>query len=265
VSQSGSNPCRATATVRYLVSLRFVFSTHSTCYYLLIHNAELLSNVMTNVEYFNDHKAPTEDKPSWIPWDVPGWNRDKEFKEHGDPGRQRLTQYAGTRPYLRHGENSADDHRDWYHKRNFTLILVNANANNVNFPGSNFASGSIPNPKSPQPVTTIISGSTWIMCAVSVRGQQRFKFRGNINGYCWDGQSTSSAASGHFTRQRYFGCRIDFVGAAFVNRKRAEPIGYFHDEAVYGIERVDDAETIVVDVPVADAMLPNSKFSFPLS
>ncbi|EUC31438.1 hypothetical protein COCCADRAFT_6685 [Bipolaris zeicola 26-R-13] len=45
---------------------------------------------------------------------------------------------------LRHGENSADDHRDWYHKRNLALILVNANANNVNFPGSNFASSYSP-------------------------------------------------------------------------------------------------------------------------
>src|SRR5690242_4429047 len=92
--------------------------------------------------------------PSWVPWDVTGWNRDKNFKEHGDPGRQRLTRYTDTRPYLRHGENSADDQLDWYHKRNFTLILVNAK-NNVDFPGSNFAAGSIPNPKSPKPVSTL--------------------------------------------------------------------------------------------------------------
>lgn len=221
----------------------------------------------TNVEYFNTYGTPTEDNPSWVPWDAAGWNRDKEFKEHGDPGRQRLTEYPDTRPYLRHGENSGNDHEDWYHKRNFTLFLVNANANNVNLPGSNFASGSID--KSAKPATTTVTGTAWIMCAVSLRGQQRFKFRKgvNINGYCWDGVSRKAAAGGHFQRHIYFGCKIDFVGATFANvpTKRSEPIGYFHDEAVYGIERVNDVKPIEVDIPIADAILPDSRFSFPLS
>ncbi|KAF9696815.1 hypothetical protein EKO04_005158, partial [Ascochyta lentis] len=228
--------------------------------------SELLSSVATNVEYFKKHGSPTEDKPSWIPLDANEWSRDKEFREHGGPGCQRLTRHANTRPYLRHGENGADDHKDWYRKRNFTLIFVNANANKVNFPGSNFASDSVD--KSSEPATTTVSGSAWMMCAVSLRGQQCFQFKkgANVDRYCWDGQTTSAAAGGQFQRQEYSGCKIDFVDAAFANvQRRAEPIGYSHDEAVYGIERVDDAEPIVVDVPVADAMLPGSRVCFPLS
>lgn len=220
----------------------------------------------TNVEYFNEYGSPTEDNPSFVPWSEGGWNRAGGFKVGNPDGRQRITRYTDTRPYLRGGQNSADDHLDWYHKRNFTLFLVNANANTVNLPGSNFNAGTI---TGTNPATTVVTGSAWIICAVSLRGQKRFQFKKGtgINGYCWDGQSTYAELQGHFQRARYFGCKIDFVGAAFVvgSRKRAEPIGYFHDEAVYGIERVPDAETIVVDIPVADAMLPDSRTSFPLS
>jgi hypothetical protein len=55
------------------------------------------------------------------------------------------------------------------------------------------------------------------------------------------------------------------VGAAFVNKKRSVPIGYFHDEAVYGVEMVEDEEPLIVEVPVADVPLPDSRTSFPVS
>ena len=106
------------------------------------------------------------------------------------------------------------------------------------------------------------------MCAVSLRGQDRFKFKNNYNGYCWDGQTTkiAIASSGlNFQRLVYKKCKIDFVGAAFVNKKRSVPIGYFHDEAVYGVEMVEDEEPLIVEVPVADVPLPDSRTSFPVS
>lgn len=92
-----------------------------------------------------------------------------------------------------------------------------------------------PNAKSVPP-TLAISGTTWIMCAVSLRGQDRFKFRG-YNAYCWDGRTVSSALEG----------------------------AYLHDEAVYGVEYVDEVEAIGVDIPFADGVLPDSRTGFPVS
>ena len=116
------------------------------------------------------------------------------------------------------------------------------------------------------PASDTVCDAAWIICAVSLRGQQRFKFAGNINGYCWDGTSTTPITNTPFRRLTYFGCKIDFVGAVFSNKKkRVEPIGYFYDEPVYDVERVQDAEPIVINVPATDVPLQDSKTSFKLA
>lgn len=116
-----------------------------------------------------------------------------------------------------------------------------------------------------------IEKAVWIVCAVSLRGQARYRFDGNYNGYCWDG-STKTLASAKlglsWMRLEYRRCRIDFEGAKFVSSKDAKSaaqIGSFHDEAVYGVELVGDQPAVEVDVPLSAVPLPDSRTSFPVS
>ena len=137
--------------------------------------------------------------------------------------------------------------------------MNNAPGQQSDFPGNQFSSGEIvtKNPK------LAIGDAAWIICAVSLRGQKRYKFKVNYNGYCWDGVTTKADAEGHFYRLVYWRCKVDFVGATFVNKKkRTEPVGYFHDEPVYGVERVDDDRTIEVKVPRGEVPLQDSRTSF---
>jgi hypothetical protein len=126
-----------------------------------------------------------------------------------------------------------------FHKRNFTLYLVNNGLGGTSsFPGNDFQSGQLGQSGG----NKVVGDAAWIMCAVSLRGQARYKFTGNINGYCWDGQTKKKvwkaahdAANGVvYEINQYYGCAIDFVGARFTNGKRSLPIGYFHDEPIYG-------------------------------
>jgi hypothetical protein len=256
--QLGSKHSRANVTV----SPKQETPYHPLCL-LTVVPTDILNDVMSDVEYFNDADTPNPGNPSWARWDAKSFNRVGSFEGNGDPGRQRLTTYPNRRPYLIHGENTANDHIDWYHKRNFTLVLVNAQAGQTAFGGETFSTG-----QRIDTATTPITSAAWIMCAVSLRGQARYKFSGRFNGYCWDGTSTTPALSRStlaFQRLKYWGCKIDFVGAAFVSKKRAAPIGYFHDEAVYGIELIGDAPVMEIDVPIGDVPLPDSRTSFPLS
>lgn len=100
----------------------------------------------------------------------------------------------------------------WFHKRNFTLHLVNNGPSTpAQFPENAFASGTLVAGDYP-PATTVVGNAAWIMCAVSLRGQERFKWTVNAdgsrrhNGYCWDGQSQTAAwgGAGNFQRLRYF-------------------------------------------------------------
>jgi hypothetical protein len=231
-------------------------------------NPEILSTVMTNVEYFNKAGSPNTntDDAAFYAWSDKNWNRDKAFGAGKNPGRQRLTEYPSKRPYLIHGDNIKKDHEDWYHKRNFTLFLVNnAPGAQADFPGNAFSASNIIDGTKNRPVTTTITEAAWIMCAVSLRGQTRFKFNSRFNGYCWDGTTTAPAAGGNYQRLQYYACKIDFVGATFVNKKRSEPIGFFHDEPVYGVERIEDGNSFEVVVPSREVQLPDSRDSFPLS
>lgn len=158
---------------------------------------------------------------------------------------------------------------DFYHKRNFTLHLVNNVVGTAaDFAGSGFQSGTLPN-KDP---TETVTEAAWIMCAVSLRGQKRYKFSGKINGYCWDGKTTSWVINGHFERLTLFSCAIDFVGAPFVgggeSDKRDEqraPIGFFNDEPVYAVKRVEGGSTIEYKVPHNGVPLPDSRTGFKLT
>jgi hypothetical protein len=231
-------------------------------------NVGLLSKINTDVEYFNDPDTPNPGGPAaWYPWAPNAWNVEGSFQGGGNPGRQRLTEYPNARPYRINGQQQDNDRLDMYHKRNFTLFLVNNdNTGQASFPGNDFSSGELGKGRV-RPATSTVSNANagWIICAVSLRGQARFKFTGSVNGYCWDGATFTSAGGGHFQRLKYWGCKIDFVGATFNNKKRSEPLGYFHDEAVYGIERVDGEEAIEIDVSIANVPLPDSRTSFPFS
>jgi hypothetical protein len=227
-----------------------------------------MNTIMTNVEYFNTPGTPNTQNTAFQVWNKFGWVRNNSFTAGGNPGRQRTAEYPSRRPYLIHGENAGDDHLDWYHKRNFTLFLVNnAPGAQADFPGNVFSSANIIPGTRKRPVTTVITDAAWIMCAVSLRGQARYKFEPGqrFNGYCWDGSSRKAFAGGHFQRLLYFGCKIDFVGATFPNMKRSEPIGFFHDEPVYNVERIEDGHSFEVEVPSREVPLPDIRSSFPLS
>jgi hypothetical protein len=222
---------------------------------------------MTNVEYFDTWGTPNPnpDDAAFYSWGDSGWNRENSFAA-GKKKRQVIYKYPSRRPYLMHGENRGKDHEDWKHKRNFTLFLVNnVPGGQADFPGNAFSASNIIPGTNNVPVTTVITDAAWIMCAVSLRGQARYKFKGQHNGYCWDGTTRVPAGGGHFQRLQYFGCKIDFVGATFANKKRSEPIGFFHDEPVYNVERVEDGHTFEVEVPGWEVPLPDSRASFPLS
>jgi hypothetical protein len=225
-----------------------------------------LSNIKTNVEYFNKAGSPNPDNEAFVRWDSAGWNRKDSFTAGNKDGRQRLTQYPSQRPYLIHQDNIGNDRMDWYHKRNFTLFLVNnVPGGQANFPGNAFSSGEVGIGSKKPPITTVVTDAAWIMCAVSLRGQARFKFDSRFNGYCWDGTTTTRAAGGNYQRLQYYACKIDFVGANFVNKKRSEPIGFFHDEPVYGVEKIEDGHSFEVEVPSREVPLPDMRTSFPLS
>jgi hypothetical protein len=229
---------------------------------------EIMNKIMTNVEYFNNAGVPNTENEAFYPWDTNLWNKNKSFLAGGNLGRQRLTEYPSRRPFLIHGENSQNNRVDWYHKRNFTLFLVNnAPGAQSDFPGNAFSSGENGVGSKKPIATTVVTDAAWIMCAVSLRGQARYKFASNqrSNGYCWDGTSRTMTAVGYFQRLEYFACKIDFIGATFVNKKRSEPIGFFHDEPVYSVERVEDGHTFEVEVPGLELPLPDIKSSFPLS
>jgi hypothetical protein len=103
------------------------------------------------------------------------------------------------------------------------------------------------------------------MCAVLLRGQSRYKFNSRFNGYCWDGTTTTLAVGGNYQRLQYYACKIDFVDATFANKKRSEPIGFFHDEPVYGVERIEDGNFFEVEVASREVPLPDIRSSFPRS
>jgi len=186
--------------------------------------------------------------------------------------RTRLT----PRPQEKH-----DRSLSWYHKRNFTLYLQNnptLGGQPALFAGSQFTSGAIFAKKNKDavdrdPATTIVSNAAWIICAVSLRGQERYRWRRNNdgslahNGWCWDGQTMLTVWRAIGTRQtlQYYSCDIDFVGAPHVKRgETPEPIGYWGDEAIYSVKRSKNYKTRTVEVEKEELKLPSMSDAFPL-
>jgi hypothetical protein len=212
-----------------------------------------MNNIEQDTEYFNDPSTPNPGHPAWYPWQLSleggkQWLEKDGMKGNGDPGRQRLTRYPNNMPVKLQGvydTEKADRSLSWYHKRNLTLYLVNNRQNGpYYFPGNAFSQGTI-NPQSGglAPATTVVTNPSWIMCTVSLRGQARYRFNRDYNGWCWDGATTTATwafanpANGGGVptmRLRYFTCKIDFVGSTFVRSKRSEPIGYFDGQPIYG-------------------------------
>lgn len=211
-----------------------------------------MNHIETNTEYFNNAVNPNPDASAsvWYPWDSGEWLRKGGMTKGGDPGRQRLTRYANDQPVKLEGvSNTEKDDRSlsWYHRRNFTLFLVNNRLNGpFSFPGNAFTAGRI---NGDGAAVTTVNNAAWIMCAVSLRGQARFRFLRDYNGWCWDGVSRSQAwrfanpsgQAGTATwRNVFYTCRIDFVGSTYSRspnsnkRSAPRPIGYFGGQPVYG-------------------------------
>jgi hypothetical protein len=101
------------------------------------------------------------------------------MKGNGDPGIQRLTRYPNIMPVKLQGvydNEKADQSLSWYHKRNLTLYLVNNRQESYYFPGNAVLQGSI-NPQSSglAPATTVVTNPSWIIRAVNLRGQARYR------------------------------------------------------------------------------------------
>ncbi len=163
------------------------------------------------------------------------------------------------------------------HKRNFTLHLVsNPRVGPATFPDNQFQSGSLftTGSNNRAPDVNTVNHAAWIICAVSTRGQDRFRYArtGGVlrhNGYCWDGVSETTAWNGvgNYQIMQYFSCDINFSGAP--HRKRGEPepipIGYFGNEPIYSVKRSEDYKVINVKVPIREAKIPDLRHAVPLS
>jgi hypothetical protein len=121
------------------------------------------------------------------------------------------------------------------------------NPPNLAFPPEDFTGGRISNPSrpsAPRPVTNTLTSADWIICAVNIRGQQRYRY-GNYNGWCWDGASfrdiwnrnTWSALFPQGTvppqQLSYFACRIDFQGSPGPAKRDQIPLGHFAGQPIY--------------------------------
>jgi hypothetical protein len=141
----------------------------------------------------------------------------------------------------------------WFQKRNFTVQLAYTAAANPAasaFRPSAFTGGRIQNPSSnqaPRPATNTVGANdaSWIICAVNIQGQQRYSYS-SFNGWCWDGQSTRDVWNratyatlfGNFVPPQqlsYFACKIDFQGSPGLAKRDQVPLGFFGDDAVYGM------------------------------
>ncbi|RDW72386.1 uncharacterized protein DSM5745_07558 [Aspergillus mulundensis] len=232
----GLNPAVTTGTTRTCVPT-WMNSMQGNC-----HN--LLNNLETNVNYFNDPKNPTDANEYWASWSQTSWNRKDAWN-----GRQRLADYPNDQPHTNVPGLTADDRRypkrSFFQKRNFTLHLAfpQANANpDSQWPDQAFTSGTISGGTGRnRPVTRTVGSSTWIICAVNKMGQQRYRYAG-ANGYCWDGASTKGAWSSVGQIIRVFQCKITFAGSAGPAKRDGQPLGYFGDDAVLDIEEVQGTE-----------------------
>jgi hypothetical protein len=144
----------------------------------------------------------------------------------------------------------------WFHKRNVLVKLAYTdqasgippnNPPNQAFPPQDFQAGRINNPSSasrPRPVTYTVGSAEWIICALNIMGQQRYRYE-SYNGWCWDGASWRDIWSRTTYPQlfpnnaarpmqlSYFTCRIDFQGSPGPAKRDQVPLGYFGGHPVF--------------------------------
>ncbi|KAM3447483.1 hypothetical protein MY3296_008663 [Beauveria thailandica] len=209
---------------------------------------KLLSNLDTNIAYYNDRKKPESDatKAEWKNWgpQEDGW------VTAGWGNKQRVTGYAKTNLQAHSaGISAAQDQKreSWYHKRNFTIQLAypkTAAATSPTFPGLRSMSGNLFAGKSYTPMVKALKSMDNVICAVSTNGQNRFRTV-SINGYCWDGVQTRKKWGGLIDVIVAFSCRLSFRNTG---KRDQIPIGFLGDEPVYGIEKVEGTD-IEIEVP----------------
>ncbi|KAF2489708.1 hypothetical protein BU16DRAFT_566807 [Lophium mytilinum] len=236
---------------------------------------KFLNDIQTNLVYFNDASQPNGDTntANWQSWDGRnrGWN-----KKGGLPRGNALRDTLLTNQLLLRAKTPiADRSLSWYHKRNFTLCLKNNKLSGTSsFAETTFPTGTLFPGSAGSSATTVIGNTPWIICAVNLRGQDRYRWArrksGNLahNGYCWDDTTMKPVRKG-VGRQvsvRHFSCDINFGDAQHVKRgQEAKPIGYFGGEPIYSVKRSGDYKTHVVKVDAEDAKLPDIRDTYPLS
>ncbi|RLL93598.1 hypothetical protein CFD26_101115 [Aspergillus turcosus] len=234
----GLNPLVLTGTVRTCVPT-WQNDAQGGC-----HN--LLNNLETNVEYFNTPDKPTPDNPYWVRW---GPNRNTWVSKTGLGGRQRLTSYGQTPvpkvfvPGMSQADRDDVDNLSYYHKRNFTVFLSYPREGqnpNGQWPDQAFDKGTITgdSEKNP-PVTKTVGSSTWVVCAINTRGQQRYRFGNRPNGLCTDGVTTKDTWKGLAKILVVYQCKISFQGSPGPTKRDSTPLGYLAGDPYYSIERVE--------------------------
>ncbi len=89
--------------------------------------ADLLNNIETNVQYFDDPANPTEDEPFWVPWDRTlsrgsGW-----LVKNSWDRRNTLVPYPHPIPPatgLSQADREDPSNLSYKHKRDFRLFLA---------------------------------------------------------------------------------------------------------------------------------------------
>jgi hypothetical protein len=219
------------------------FTLSRTIFHSANVSADLLNNIETNVEYFNDPANPTEDEPFWVPWDRTQPRGSGWLTKNSWDGRNTLVSYPQRMPPAT-GMSQADrndpNNLSYKHKRNFKLFLAYPQANqnpDAQWPDQNYQSGTITgNDQYGPPVTTVVGASTWVLCAANHRGQQRYRWRaGGYNGMCSDGQSTRPTWNNAYNSISYYRCRINFAGTPGPQKRDQIPLGHMGSEPYYGM------------------------------
>lgn len=104
---------------------------------------DLLNRIEINVDYFNHPTQSNTAKSTWYEWNENDWNKDGGMTRSlaaDQTARQRYTRYPQDMPLNINSPQQGDRSLSWYHKRNFTLYLVNNRINGpYYFPGTSFS------------------------------------------------------------------------------------------------------------------------------
>ncbi|KAL3435418.1 hypothetical protein BDV09DRAFT_185002 [Aspergillus tetrazonus] len=200
--------------------------------------ADLLNNLETNVECFNTYGSSTLENPSWARW-AP--NRNTWVSKNGLGGRQRLSSYPSDVPKafvpgLSQADRDSPENLSYYHKRNFTLFLSyprDGQQPDSQWPDQPFTDGTFTGNGNPRPATTTVGPSTWVICAVSTMGQERYRFESRANGLCTDAQTTMPVWGGLASVVKFYQCKIGFSGSPRPTKRDSILLGYLSGEPCY--------------------------------